>query len=347
MATASIRPLYRPLELAFRTQYAEVRERCRAAGELLPGTPGLLTMRDGTGYRYWYRRYNAVPNQEAEDLVCKDGDEAVLQDMRLRIEFSAWAQRQLRALRSLGFQVADKDVARVMVELHNKGLFAGGLALVGTLAFMAWLNEFGAAAVSSRTQDIDLARRQALKLAAPLSFLETVQATKLKFAPVPGMPNSTPSTSVKRLGAEGLRVDLLMSGRVLGQVAAVPELQWHAQTVPHYDYLLSELREAAVLAGGHCIPVNLPAAERFVWHKLYSSATRVNDPSKAQKDLLQAATLAAVMVEQDLASFEDSAGEAPTAVLAAARTRLPRLREYLAAHPQALGQLELALGARK
>ena len=39
----------------------------------------------------------------------------------------------------LDFQVTDKDIARVLVELHNKGLFAGGLVMVGTLAFMAWL----------------------------------------------------------------------------------------------------------------------------------------------------------------------------------------------------------------
>jgi hypothetical protein len=311
---------------------------------LLPGTPGMLSLREGTGYGYWYRRYYAVPNQEVEDLVCKAGDEAALQDMRSRIEFSAWTQQQVRSLRSLNFQVAGKDVARVLVELHNKRLFVGGLVMVGTLAYMAWLNEYGAAAVSARTQDIDLARRQALKLAAPMSFLATVEATKLKFFPIPGMQSSAPSTSVKRPGAEGLRVDVLTPGKTLGQTVPVPELMWHAQTVPAYDYLLAGAREAAVLAGGQCVPVNLPAPERFVWHKLFSSANRVNDPAKAQKDLAQAATLAAVLVEQDAASFEDSARELPTAVRAAARTRLLPLSGLLAAHPQTLAQLKQALG---
>ncbi len=343
MPSSPTRPLFRRLELAYSTQYAEVRERSRGAGPLLPGTPGLLTVRSGTGYRYWYRRYNSLPNQEVEDLVCKEGDDEAVQDMRARIAFSAWSQQQLRDLRRLGLQVADKDVSRLLVELHNKGLFAGGFILVGTLAFMAWLNELGAVVVSPRTQDIDLARRQALKLAAPLPFLTTLQATKLKFFPVPGMPNSAPSTSVKRPGAEGLRVDVLTPGDHLGANVLVPELLWHAQTVPYFDYLLNELREAAVLAGGHCIPVNLPSPDRFVWHKLYSSATRVNDPTKARKDLLQAATLAAVLVEQDDASFEDSARDAPAVVLAAARSRLPQLRVQLEAHPQTLEQFERAL----
>jgi hypothetical protein len=343
MPTPANPPLFRKLELAYRTQYAEVRERCRNAGPLLPGTPGLLTLRTGTGYGYWYRRYNGLPNQEMEDLVCKEGDDDAAQDMRSQIEFSAWSHQQVRDLRRLGLQVADKDVSRLLVELHNKGLFAAGLAVVGSLAYMAWLNELGAVAVSPRTQDVDLARRQALKLAAPLPFLDTVQATKLKFFPVPGLPNSAPTSSMKRPGAEGLRVDVLTSGEFLGTIVPVPELLWHAQTVPHFDYLLSAPREAAVLAAGHCIPVNLPAPERFVWHKLYSSTTRVNDPTKARKDFLQAATLAAVLVEQDDASFEESAHDVPPVVLAAARTRLPLLREQLKAHAQTLEQFERAL----
>lgn len=340
-------PLYRPLEPAFRTQYAEVKERCRSAGELLPGTPGLLSLRDGTGYSYWYRRYYSVPNQEVEDLVCKAGDEAALQDMRSRIEFSRWTQRQVRALRWLDFQVADKEVARLLIELHNKRLFAAGLVLVGSLAYTAWLNELGAAVISARTQDIDLARHHMLKLGTSLSFLETLQATRLELFPVPGLTNDAPSTSAKRPGSDGLRVDLLVPGKTLGRVVPVPELHWHAQTVPQYDYLLSDPRDAAILATGHCIPVKLPSPERFVWHKLCSSAGRANDPAKAQKDVMQAATLAAVLVEQDLVSFEDAGCEAPAAVLRAARSRLPLLRRHLAAHPQALDQFERVLGRRK
>jgi hypothetical protein len=343
MATSRHPFLFRRLEPAYRTQYAEVRERSRNAGPLLPGTPGLLTLRSGTGYRYWYRRYNNLPNQEAEDLVCKEGDDDTLQDMRAQIEFAAWSQAQVRDLRRLGLHVADKDVSRRLVELHNKGLFAGGVVVVGTLAFTAWLNEFGAIAASPRTQDIDLAQQHALKLGAPLRFLDTVQATKLRFFPIPGLPNKVPSTSLKRRGAEGLRVDVLTHGKSLGAIVPVPELSWHAQTVPHFDYLLGDIRQAAVLAAGHCIPVNLPSPERFVWHKLYSSTTRVNDPTKARKDFLQAATLASVLVEQDDASFEDSVHDLPRPVLVAARKQLPQLREQLKAYPQALDQFERGL----
>ena len=157
------------------------------------------------------------------------------------------------------------------------------------------------------------------------------------------MPNSAPSTSVKRPGADGLRVDLLTSGKHLGAVVPVPELSWHAKTVPHFDYLLKDPSQAAVLAGGHCIPVHLPLPERLVMHKLYSSTQRRADLAKARKDVLQAAVLAAVLVETDAGSLRQAAKDAPAAVLKSARTRLPTLRALLQAHPQTLGELERAL----
>ena len=335
--------LYRLHELAFRTQYAELKERCASTPALLPGTPGSLVLKRGTGHGYWYRSYYAVPGQAADDFVCKAGDDDALAAAQDQIAFADWVQRQVRDLRKLQFQVADKDAARLLVELYNAGLFAAGLVVVGSLGYMAWLNELGAKAVSARTQDIDLARRQGLKLATPLSFLQTVEATHLKFFPVPGLPNGVPPTAVKRPGAEGLRVDVLADGEVLGQVVPVPELQWHAQTIPFYAYLLRAPHKAALLAGGHCIPVQLPAPERFVWHKLYSSAARQGFPEKAQKDLLQAATLAAVLVEQDDALLADALIDAPADMVAMARTRLPALRKMLVSHPQTLAQFETAL----
>jgi hypothetical protein len=335
--------LYRRLELNFHTQYAEVNERVRTESALLPGTPGTLTLRTGTGQGYWYRRYKAVAAKEVEDFVCKEDDEPTRAAMQQRIEAAAWTQGQVRQLRTLGMQVADKDAARLLVEFHNRRLFDAGLALVGTLAFMSLLNELGVVAVAARTQDIDLARRQALKLATPVPFLDAVQSTLLEFVPVPGLGRGAPSTSVKRAGPEGLRVDVLTPGPEIGQVRPVPELAWHAQTVPFFDYLLENPRAGAVLAGGHCVPVNLPQPARFVWHKLYSSANRRSDTAKARKDLQQAAVLAAVLAESDEGALEEAAGVASHEVLQAAKTRLPLARELLGAHPAAVEELQRAL----
>jgi hypothetical protein len=326
-------PLYRPHELAFRTQYAEVKERVNSTEFLLPGSPGTLVKRSATGRSYWYRAYQEATGKQAEDLVCRDTDENRYEQAVGEVEFAKWMGAQVRALRKLEFQVADKGVARVLVELHNTKLLASGLCVVGTLGYMAWLNELGARAVTARTQDIDLAARQDLKLAAPTSFLDVMAATKLGFHPVPSLSPEAGSSSVKLAGAEGLRVDILTPGARTGVLVALPALHWNAQTIAHCDYLLHDTREAAVLAGVHCIPVRLPAPERFIWHKLYSSVVRGNFPEKARKDLRQAVTLAAVLSEHDEDLLPDSATELPAGIRKALAARLTLLLRSLDPHP--------------
>ena len=61
--------LFRQHELAFRTQYAEVKERVRAQGQLLPGSAGTLVLRTGTGYGYWYRVFYPVPRSAVEESL--------------------------------------------------------------------------------------------------------------------------------------------------------------------------------------------------------------------------------------------------------------------------------------
>lgn len=333
MGPALNHPLYRMHELAFRTQYGELKERTRAVDELLPGTPGSLALRTGSGRGYWYRVFYTVPRKVTETLVAKEGDDAALEDMRERIRFAEWAADQVSALRKLGFQVADKLTARVLVELHNRGAFAGGLVLVGTLGYMAWLNELGAMAVSARTLDVDLARRQPLKLAAPLSFLELMKATGLPFVAVPGLPFRAPVTSVKLPGVEGLRVDVLAPGPIMGAPIAVPELEWVAQAIPHYDYLLADVEPAALLAGGQCIPVRLPQAARLVWHKLYAATQRQGAPEKAAKDEHQALVLGAVLADDAPRVLTQAFAAAPDAMIDPIRSLKDRLVVKAAAHP--------------
>ncbi len=326
--------LFRTHELTFRTQYAELKERVLAAGTLLPGTPGSLALRSGTGHSYWYRVFYSVPGKAGETLVCKQEDEPALAAMREQIEFHGWVARQVSFLRKLGFQVADKLTARVLVELHNRSLLSPGLALVGTLGYMAWLNELGAIAASARTLDVDLARRQALKLATPLSFLQTVQATSLPFTAVPGLPSTAPPTSVKLRGVQGLRIDILSPGKTLGTVLRVPELDWAAQTVPFYDYLLEDPHPGALLAGGHCVPIELPQAARFVWHKLYSSTQRTGFPEKAAKDRQQALVLAAILAESEPHLLNEAFEDAPSRMTKPIRNMAKALMTHAGAHPE-------------
>ena len=336
-------PLFRPIELAYRTQYAELKERARSTATILPGSPGTLVKRSATGRSYWYRAYQEATGRQVEDLVGRDTDAQGYEQAVGAVAFARWMGVQVRTLRKLEFQVADKGVGRVLVELYNTRLLDAGLCVVGTLGYMAWLNELGACAVTARTQDIDLAARQGLKLAAPTSFLDVMARTNLDFHAVPGLSPGDGASSVKLAGADGLRVDVLTSGRQTGQLVDLPALRWMAQTIAHYDYLLSDVREAAVLAGNHCIPLRLPAPERFMWHKLYSSTVRKNFPEKAAKDLRQAATLAAVLTAQDDDLLPDSAAELPAAIKKALVARVAVLLKALDPHPSAQSALSRAL----
>lgn len=334
------RPLFRAHELAYRTQYAEVHERTLSVGQLLPGTPGTLKLKPVNDRSYWYRVYYSVPGRQEEKFICSEDDAATVEAVRLQIEHHSWTEKQVSLLRKIGFQVADKTMARVLVELHNQGAFEAGLVLVGTLAYMALLNELGGIAISAHTQDIDLAGN-VLKLAAPLSFLETIRATGLPFAEVPGLAPASPATSVKLPGAQGLRVDVLTPGETLGHIVRMPALQWAAQTVPFYEYLLHEPESAASLAGGHCIPVRIPQAGRFVWHKLYSSTQRRGFHAKAAKDRLQALTVAALLAEQNGHLLVDALDALPDEMRASIVPLGQQLREEGSAHPELVDILSM------
>jgi hypothetical protein len=205
---------------------------------------------------------------------------------------------------------------------------------VGGLAYLSWLNEYGASATQPKTHEaLELARRQTLKLAAKHSLLATLQATQLPFAPVPGASNKKQSTALMLSGG-GLRVELFAPGAILGDMF-VPELDWHALAIPFYDYLLEGSRDAGILAGGHCVPAMLPDVTRMIWYKLYSSTRHGRDLAPAEEDLAIAATLAAILIERDGVLLRESYREAPRALRNAAHSLLPRLEGFLAEHPQA------------
>jgi hypothetical protein len=302
-----------------RTQYAELKERARAAGELLPGTPGSLVTHKVKGNPYLARAYYIESSRRVEDYLGAADDASLRLAISERIDFADWMQQRVVQLRKLGFQAGDRATARVLVELHNRGAFDAGLVLVGTLAYMARLNDLGVATTSSRTMDIDVARDSRVKLAIQLEWLATLKATRLPFVEVPGLSLKTPATSAKLRGPGGLRVDVLTSGSRLGAPVAIPELAWHAQAVPFYDYLLADAEPSAVLAGGHCIPVRIPQAGRFIWHKLYSSRNRRGQPEKASKDHHQVVTLMAALQ-----------GDAPGELRRAYRDAPAELRRKLA-----------------
>ena len=99
-----------------RTQYAEIKERARSAGPLLPGTPGSLVTHRVKGIEYLYRAYYAVAGKRVDAFVGLASEDTSREEVQQEIVFAEWLQERVGQLRKLGFQVADKPTARVLVE---------------------------------------------------------------------------------------------------------------------------------------------------------------------------------------------------------------------------------------
>jgi hypothetical protein len=114
--------------------------------------------------------------------------------------------------------------------------------------------------------------------------------------------------------------------------------------VPFYDYLLDETEPGAMLAGNQCIPIRLPQAARFVWHKFYSSTQRCGFPEKAAKDQQQALVLGAALAETDPVALRHACNEAPAAMLGPVKPFLDTLVRRAGDHPELGDILRECLG---
>jgi len=311
------RPLFRRHDAASQTKFQELKQLARTQRRVLSGTPGTLKQRTQSGKRYWVREHIRVDGRKVDEYL---GPELSLSaarvaEIRADIELAKALASGSAQLRLLGFQRIDRKPAAVLEVFFNRGLVQAGLTLVGSHAYGALLNECSAMAAGYKTQDIDVARAQPLAVALPhdMSFGDLLKESGLQFVPVPGMPSHQPSASFKLPGAETLAVDLLVPGSRAGQLVAVKELGAHAQAIPLLEFLIRDPLESVALSPNQVIAVKVPAPERFVVHKLFSSQSRRADRAKVSKDLDQAATLTAVLEEDTPGSVVDAFREMPAA----------------------------------
>lgn len=289
-------------DVSSRTRYHDTVQAARTQAHVLPGTPGTLKKRTQAGNQYWVREHIRIDGAKVDDYhgAVASVPKSALEALQAEVALARDLASRSAALRLIGFQRIEKKPAAVLAVFFNRGLFGAGLTLIGSHAYGVLLNELGIIAPAYRTQDLDVARAQALEIALPEgeSFGSLLNDSGLRFVPVPGLPSRVPSASYKLPGAADLLVDLLVPGAQAGKVVPVSELSSHAQTVPLLDFLVAERLDAAALSPNQVIPVSVPAPERFVLHKLYASQSRRTDPGKAAKDIEQAATVGAGLEDE-------------------------------------------------
>jgi hypothetical protein len=332
--------LYRRHDPAGRARYQELKQLARSQRRILAGAPGTLKQRTQSGNQYWVREHIRADGRKSDEYIgpAATTPAATITRLRAEIELGRALAAGSAALRLHGYQRIDRKPAAVLEVLYNRGLFQAGLALVGSHAYGALLNELGIIAAGYRTQDIDLARARPLAIAhADASSLEALlKETGLGFVPVPGMPSRKPSASFKLPGAETLAVDLLVPGQRTGELVAVKELGAHAQAIPLLDFLIEDALIAAVLSPNQVIPVSVPSPERFALHKLFSSQSRgSHDRDKAGKDLGQAAVLAAAIEEETPGALAATFRAMPRAGKGAVKRASRAASRLLDAHSEA------------
>ena len=342
-------PLFRAHDPASRTRYQDLKQLALTQRRVLAGTPGTLKHRIQAGKRYWVREHIRADGSKTDEYL---GAEHSLEDRRLaaareELELAKALAAGSSTLRVFGYQRIERKTAAVLAALFNRGLFNAGLALVGSHAYGALLNELGVSAPGYRTQDVDVARAQRLEIALPeeVTFQRILTESGLPFVAIPALPSHRPSTSFKLPGAESLAVDLLVPGKDAGKTVPVEELRAFAQAIPLLDFLVREPLDAVVLSPNQVIPVKVPAPEHFLLHKLYSSQSRRADRSKIRKDLEQAAVLAAVIEQETPGRIRDAFRRIPAGARPLVRRGAEAVAKLLHAHPGAESVL-VRIGAR-
>ncbi len=295
---------------ASHARYQQLKQLARSQRRVMLGAPGTVKQRTRRGTEYWVREYLREDARKDDEHIGTVADVASgrLKEVRAEIDLAKALISGSSVMRLFGYERVERRTAAVLAAIFNHGLFDAGLTLVGSHAYGILLNEAGITAGGYTTRDVDLARAEPLSivLRADSDFGSILNASGLRFAPVPGLPSHRGSASFKLPGAEALRVDLLVPGTVLGHVLPIEELGAHGQAIPLLEFLVKDPITAVALAPNHVIPVKVPSPERFAVHKLYSSQSRKTDRDKIRKDLRQSAVLAAALEEDRPGALEDA-----------------------------------------
>lgn len=305
-----------PHERALTLLFSELEQHAGQQFEVLLGTPGTLAERTNeTGTRFWVHRYSDASNRRQEKYLGKVGDSEVehrISAMREMIATANATVARVRLLSRAGFATIDRRAYFTVASLHNRGLFRAGALLVGSHAYGALLNALGVGAAPLATEDVDIARREALALPGVPGFLDMLRATGIEFFEIPPLDRRQHGTSFKERGGSSFKVDLLVpSANGTYPTVPVPELKAHAQGLPHLAYLLAASQEIPVLSSHGSVMVRVPVPERYAIHKLIVSQLRNKTSSKPEKDLRQAAALIEALVERYPGAIEDAASAVP------------------------------------
>ena len=300
-------PQFTELSLSAQTAYAQLLEAAVTAEHLrvLADLPGSFTPKTVRGHKYWYYQYTEPSGKLSQTFVGPD-NEAVKSLMARKVMPSSRASLAplARSAVVLGCTEVLPRHLRVIARLAEYGFFRAGGVLVGTHAFLAYGNMLGVRwRDADRTQDIDFAHAgRNLAIALPHDFHintdKAIESLALGLLPVSQLSGKAGATYLNPREPE-FRLDFLTTCHRDGdEPFRHPQLGIELQPLKFMEFLLENVQQTVIIAGGQCVVANVPHPARFALHKLLVFGERKGAfATKASKDLAQAAALLACLHE--------------------------------------------------
>ena len=338
--------LYQTIPPSLATLFGSIDGHVKAGAPVFIGAAGSIGKRmNQNGVEYYVHRFYGGAGTQHETYLGIVGEYDIA-PLQAQIEEVKALVPELRLLVREGFQAADPKTYATLASLHLHGVFAAGATLIGSHAFGVLINQMGIRAAAYATEDVDVARREALAFERipEKSFLDMLRDSGINFVEIPQLDNRKPSTSFKQQGRSRFHVDLLVpSPNSEIQIIEVPELMAHATALPYLSYVLGRTEISTLIAREGCCPVRVPVAERFAIHKLVVSRLRANRDTKAGKDIFQAAVLLAALGEKFPGAIESAVEDLPVSAHGYLVGALPFALDLMQGHQRASGELSDAI----
>jgi hypothetical protein len=310
-------PRYSELSLSAQTAYAELAERTRVfeLDSALSGLSGSFHTLTRKNKDYWYFSYRETGVERSRVIYVGPDNapvRALVEKFRQQRNPKALAPQALAAI-NLGCSPVVPRHFRLIKRLAEYGLFRAGALLVGTHAFVAYGNLLGVRwRDAAATLDVDFAHAgRNVSLALPsdinVNVHDALQSLEMGLLPITELDGAIGSQYRNPNDAE-LRVDFLTSKGRSNKPVKIPALNVTLEPLKFMEFALEGATQACVFGRTGACTVNLPAPERYAAHKLVVYGERpISQRTKAAKDLLQTAALAAYFQQSGQATVFNAA----------------------------------------
>ncbi|HEX4384344.1 MAG TPA: nucleotidyltransferase domain-containing protein [Myxococcales bacterium] len=301
------------LPLSAQTAYAELAEQTRSfeLTNALAGLVGSFQKLKRGGREYWYFAYRDLDQKLRLAYVGPDEERTQLLVERFeRIRRDRPLAPQAQAALALGCTPAAPKHFRIVKRLGEYGFFRAGGILIGTHAFLALGNLLGVRwGDGATTLDVDFAHAgRNVSVALPATSVRidvhgALASLEMGLLPISQFDGSV-GAQYRNPADPELRIDFVTSATRSRKPVHLPELNLTLQPLKFMELSLEGTTQGCLFDRTGACTVNLPAPERYAVHKLIVFGERPRaERTKAQKDLLQAASLASYFAGSDPNTF--------------------------------------------